>query len=75
MTNPGNEDKRPPAAHLEYPDEAGYPDGTGTLDEGTRANTTAARDEADDSAADADEEAVADADAIEDFAETDAEDE
>ncbi|WP_395243577.1 hypothetical protein ACGGZK_15800 [Agromyces sp. MMS24-K17] len=26
---------------FEYPDEAGYPDGTGTLDEGTASGSTA----------------------------------
>jgi len=31
-------------ASLEFPDEAGYPDGTGTLDEGTASEGTASDD-------------------------------
>ena len=83
MTDSGNDDKDTPAAGLEYPDEAGYPDGTGTLDEGTRADSAARDGEADESTEhadeevdeEADEEDDEEADAIDDFAETDTEDE
>ncbi|MBF4633956.1 hypothetical protein ITJ38_06025 [Agreia pratensis] len=38
-----NESAARPGADEEYPDAAGYPDGTGTLDEGTSASTSADR--------------------------------
>jgi len=36
-----NESAARPGADQEYPDAAGYPDGTGTLDEGTSASSAA----------------------------------
>lgn len=36
MSDSHADDKRKQADDMEYPDQAGYPDGMGTLDEGTR---------------------------------------
>jgi hypothetical protein len=43
-----DDDRRPGEHPGEYPDRAGYPDGEGTLDEGTGAYRGPDRDEVDD---------------------------